>query len=154
MRAIPDIDNMRTCRKCCKTMPLAEFSQTPKRFVCKLCRSRMYSRKGPRLEKTWAQKMMTGVQWDSRAVYRVPHNIKLWQVKHLPCVVAEPTDDSRVVPIDFRTGIAPYNGVIVDKLTAKCLRACIVQNSMAMYTEILALKFPDARKPIEVVSLL
>ena len=98
--------------------------------------------------------MMTAVQWDSRAVYRVPHNIKLTQIKHLPCVVAETTNDTRVVPIDYRTGIASYNGVIVDKLTAKCLRSCIQQGNHSMYTEILALKFPDARKPIEVVSLL
>ena len=68
--------------------------------------------------------------------------------------MTETTNNARVVPIDFRTGIAPYNGVVVDKLTAKCLRACILQGNHGMYTEILALKFPDARKPIEVVTLL
>ena len=154
MRAIPDIDNMRTCRKCEKRMHVSEFSQTPKRFVCKLCRSRMYRKRVVTNEKTWAQKMMTAIQWDSRAVYRIPHNIRLSQIKHLPCVVTETTNNARVVPIDFRTGIASYNGVVVDKLTAKCLRSCILQDNHGMYTEILALKFPDARKPIEVVTLL
>eukprot|EP00961_Rhodomonas_salina_P078383 1053628-Rhodomonas_salina.1 len=69
---------------------------------------------------------MSHVQWDARAIFRCPHNLRVSQIGHLPCVATD-TTQARVVPIDCRTGIAPYNGVIVDKLTAQCLRMAFLE---------------------------
>ena len=30
---------MRTCRKCARALPVSEFSEIPRRFVCRRCRS-------------------------------------------------------------------------------------------------------------------
>lgn len=153
MRPIPDFNGQRTCRKCMKTMPLGEFSQIPRRFVCKLCRSRMSKKKAPGTgRKTVLQKLMTCVQWDSRSVFRVPHNLRVTQITSLPCCVGD-TNNARIVPIDYRTGMAPYNAVLVDRLTAKCLHCCFMEDNRDMYTNILSLKFPDAKKPIEIVAM-
>lgn len=153
MRAIPDINGQRTCRKCNRTMPVREFSEKPCRFVCKLCHSRMFRKKSEIKQlRTWEQQMMAQVQWDARAVFRVPHNIRVGQIKDIPCTV-EDVSSARIVPRDCRTGIAPYNSVVVDSVTAKCLHLCFVSNRMDMYTQILGLSYPDAHKPIEIMGL-
>ncbi len=36
---------MRTCRKCARTLPVSEFSEIPRRFVCCKCRSSFTRRK-------------------------------------------------------------------------------------------------------------
>ena len=153
MREIQDVNGKRTCRACKKTMPLCEFSDKPRRFVCKLCRSRMYTRPSTRTKRTWAQKMMAGAQWDARVVFMTPHNIRTTQIPDLPYAAGEDADSARVVPIDTRTGIASYNGVVVDKVTAKLLHMCVRLRDDEMYTEILAVKYPKAREPIEIVGV-
>jgi hypothetical protein len=85
MRAIPDINGQRRCRKCEKLLPLSEFSQIPRRHVCKLCRARMYKKKSTE-KRTVAQTMMANVQWDSKHIFRVPHNLRVHQIPTLPCV--------------------------------------------------------------------
>ncbi len=98
--------------------------------------------------------MISQVRWDARVVFRTPTTMRLAQIEALPSAVGALLTDARVVPIDVRTGIASYNGVVVDKLTAKCLHLCVVENNPALYTAILAIAYPDARKPIEMVAAL
>ncbi len=152
MRAIPDINGQRRCRKCEKLLPLSEFSQIPRRHICKLCRARMYKKKS--IEKrTVAQTMMANVQWDAKHIFRVPHNLRAHQIPTLPCVAEvgivvffflffflrchfycwQGTSEARIVPIDYRAGIAAYNGVIVDKVMAKCLHACFFEDKVDLY---------------------
>lgn len=153
MRAIQDVNGKRTCRMCRKTMPVSEFSQTPRRFICKLCRSRMYTRPAVTKKRTWEQRMMAGAQWDARVIFRTPHNLRTEQIRALPYAGGEDADSGRIVPIDTRTGIAPYNGVVVDDITAKLLHMCVKFRDSEMYTSVLAIKYPEARKPIEIVGL-
>jgi hypothetical protein len=156
MRAIPDINGQRRCRKCEKLLPLSEFSQIPRRHVCKLCRARMYKKKSTE-KRTVAQTMMANVQWDSKHIFRVPHNLRVHQIPTLPCVAEVGTipvsvsfflsilfaevplccwqgsTEARIVPIDYRAGIAAYNGVIVDRVMAKCLHACFFEDKVDLY---------------------
>ena len=96
--------------------------------------------------------MISQVRWDARVVFRTPTTMRVSQIDALPSTVGGQITDARVVPIDIRTGMATYNGVIVDKLLAKCLHLCVTENNPELYTSILAIVYPDARKPIEMVA--
>eukprot|EP00961_Rhodomonas_salina_P122830 1654383-Rhodomonas_salina.2 len=156
MRRIDDLCNgtMRECRKCHRILAVSEFSQVPRRHVCKLCKSRQYiNKKG--IPRNWEQKLLHKVQWDASYLYDCPHRLHVHEVAGLP-----KTDDvkagdpkARIVPIDTRTSIARYNAVIVCGHVSDCLRSCFKSGDHAMYSRILCEKYPAASKPIEVVGI-
>lgn len=154
MRTIADLCNgtMRRCRKCDKVLPLCEFTQVPRRHICKLCKSRQWkpkSRAGGKV--TWEELLMRRMQWDSKQIYRVGHRLRVTDIVNLPRAV-EPGDlESRIVPIDYRTCFSVHNAVVVNDHVGKLLRNTYRAGNFQLYQHILSFHYKDACKPVELI---
>lgn len=134
---------MRKCRKCLQILPVVSFCQKPRRYVCKLCKSRSW--KNPSLKDgtyTWEFQLMHRVRRDAMKTFPAGHRLCTKEILSLPCVGVERGDRaSCVVPIDCSFPMTIHNALVVKKNVADILKRAFQSSDFALYKHLLSFYF-------------